>query len=171
MKHCPYCNNSMEDAALFCSQCGQKWEQPVSSSPEPDEKEKAFYVFRRNLRHERKCWSIFGKVWVGFCIFFAAFSILYLMLSLGLESPVLSIFALEFFLYPVLLLPAAIINLVMANKITGYLNALETDPNPAVERCGAVWLIVLSALFNNIALIFVIMNFIHVKTNKDLLIK
>jgi hypothetical protein len=172
MKLCQHCNQSIEDTASFCPYCGQKQEAVAASAPvQSDEREKAFYVFRRNLRHERKCWSIYGKVWVGFCIFFAAFALLFLMISVATEEPALIAMSLVYFLYPILLLPIAIINLVMANKISGYLDRIETDPNPAVERCGGVWLIVLSALFNNIALIFVILNFIHVKTHEELLKK
>ncbi len=168
MKFCQQCNTQMEDTASFCPYCGQRSD---TAPAENDARAKARYTFRRNLRHERKCWSIYGGVWLGFCIFFFAFSLLYAALSIGLKEPALVIFFPVFFLYALLFLPFAIINLVMSSKITGYLNALETDPNPAVDRCGGVWLIVMGALFNNIAMIFIILNFIHVKTNKELLTK
>ncbi len=172
MKPCQFCNQPIEQAALFCPYCGQKQETAEVSAPvQTDERENAFYVFRRNLRHERKCWSIYGGVWLGFCIFFFAFSLLYIALGIGLKEPALALFSPFFFLYVLLFLPIAIVNLVMSRKITGYLNTLDPDPNPAIDRCGGVWLIVLSALFNNIALIFVILNFIHVKTHKELLMK
>ncbi|MBO5214046.1 MAG: zinc ribbon domain-containing protein [Clostridia bacterium] len=172
MKSCQFCNQPIEQAALFCPYCGQKQETAEVSAPvQTDERESAFYVFRRNLRHERKCWSIFGKVWLGFCIFFAALPLLFFILAAATESPELIFMGVAYGFYPLLLLPVAIVNLVMSRKITGYLNTLETDPNPAVDRCGGIWLIVLSALFNNIALIFVILNFIHVKTHKELLMK
>lgn len=168
MKVCAYCNNQMEDTASFCPYCGQKSD---SAPVENDVRAKAFHAFRRNLRHERKCWSIFGGVWLGFCIFYAAFSFLYLILGFGMKEPVIALFSPVFFLYTILFLPIAIINLVMSGKITGYLNQLETNPAPAVERCGGVWLIVMGALFNNIALIFIILNFVHVKTHRELLTK
>ena len=171
MKTCSYCNQPIEDTATFCPYCGQRQETVEVSSTPTDEREKALYVFRRNLRHERKCWSICGGVWLGFCIFFFAFSLLYLVLAIGLKEPAIAIFFPFFSLYTLLLLPIAILNLVMSRKITGYLNTLDTDPNPAIERCEGVWLIVLSALFNNIAMIFVILNFIHVKSHKELLMK
>ncbi len=168
MKVCTHCNSQIEDNASFCPYCGQRSDtMPVEDSAQS----KALYTFRRNLRHERKCWSIFGGVWLGFCIFFFAFGLLYLVLGIGMEEPVLAAFFPVFSLYGLIFLPMAIINLVMSKKITGYLNQLETDPAPAVERCGGIWLIVMGALFNNIALIFIILNFIHVKTNKELLLK
>ena len=171
MKTCQACHQSLEDSASFCPYCGQKQEINEVSAPiqTTDEREKAFYVFRRNLRHERKCWSIFGKVWVGFCIFFAAFALLFVTISIATEEPALIAMSAVYFIYPIMFLPLAIINLVMANKITAYLDTLETDPNPAIDRCGGVWLIVLSALFNNIAMVFVILNFVHVKTHENLL--
>ena len=171
MKTCSYCNQPIEDTAIFCPYCGQKQETVEVSSEPADEREKALYVFRRNLRHEKKCWSIYGGVWLGFCIFFFAFALLYVFLGIGMEEPVVAALSPVFFLYSLLFLPIAIINLVMSSKITGYLNTLDTDPNPAVDRCGGIWLIVLSALFNNIALIFVILNFIHVKSKRELLMK
>lgn len=172
MKLCQHCTQPIEDTASFCPFCGQKQEvsDVTPSAPvKTEEQEKAFYVFRRNLRHERKCWSIYGGVWLGFCIFFAAFALLFLMIAVGAEEPALVAMALVYFLYPIFFLPMAVINLVMANKISGYLDNIETDPNPAVERCGGVWLIVVSALFNNIAMVFVILNFVHVKTHGELL--
>lgn len=171
MKTCLSCNQPIEETATYCPYCGQKQETVEVSSAPSDEREKALYVFRRNLRHERKCWSIFGGVWLGFCIFFFGFSLLYLALAVGLKAPALAAFSPIFLIYTLIFLPLAIISLVMSQKITGYLNQLEIDPNPAVERCGGVWLIVMGALFNEIALIFIILNFIHVKRNKDLLLK
>ncbi|MBO5247725.1 MAG: hypothetical protein J6B54_00295 [Clostridia bacterium] len=182
MKTCPFCNQSIEESDIFCPHCGQKQETQQTAAPaqsdereqvqttasvQSDEREKALYIFRRNLRHERKCWSIFGGVYLGFSIFFFAFSLLYLVLAVGLKTAALAAVFPVFFLYGILILPIAIIGLVMSSKITGYLNELETNPNPAVERSGSVWLIVMGALFNNIALIFIILNFIHVKTHKE----
>lgn len=172
MKTCQHCNQSVEDSVSFCPYCGQKQEPLEPSAPEhTNEKEKAFYIFRRNLRHERKCWSIVGKVWVGICIFFAALALLLLTVAVAAEEPALLAMSMAYFIYPLIFLPITIINLVMAKKITAYLENLESDPNSAVDRCGGVWLIVLGALFNEISLIFIIMNFVHVKTNKALLIK
>ncbi len=169
MKICQHCNSQMEDYASFCPYCGQRSDSAPAGTG--DAYEKAFHAFRRNLRHERKCWNIFGGVWIGFCAFFAGFSLLYVVLGIALEEPVIMAFAPVFLTYVAVFLPLAIINLVMGKKITGYLDRLETDPAPAVDRCGGVWLIVMGALFNTIAMIFIILNFVHVKTHSAILLQ
>lgn len=163
MKVCVHCNHTIEEDAMFCPHCGNR------ISDNSKEKATCLHHLRRNLRHERKCWNIFGGVWLGFSIFFFLFSLLYIGIGVGLETPELALFSPIFFLYTILFLPIAIINLVMANKITGYLNKLDTDLKPAVERCEGIWLIVMGVLFNTIAMIFIIVNFVHVKSNRELL--
>ena len=161
----------MDDTALFCPACGQKQEPVDVAAPETNsEREKAFYIFRRNLRHERKCWTIFGNAYLGFTIFFGVLSAIFLPSSIA--NPYLIGIGLEYLLITVLVfLPFTIIAKIMASKLDRYLYYLETDPNPAVERCGAVWPIVIGALFNELSLIFIIQNFVHVKTKRDLLVK
>ncbi len=136
-----------------------------------NDREQAFYIFRRNLRHERKCWSIFGKVWLGLTIFFAAFALLFLMIGIGTGESMFIFVGVEYLLLPMFLLPIVIVNMIMAKKVTGYLDELEENPNPAVERCDSVGIIVLGAIFNTLVLIFVIQNFVHVKLKKELLLK
>ena len=65
-------------------------------------------------------------------------------------------------------IPIAIINLIMANKINYYQEAVYTDLPAARKRCGSVGMIVFGYLFNKIALIFIIINFIRTKNNAAL---
>lgn len=156
----------MEDTAQFCPYCGSKSEESQQQSVE---RAKAFYTFRRNLRHERKSWKIFGGVWLGVSIATCFFPLIFLLMGFALQEPAFLLMGFIYFIYPLCFLPPAIVSLIMGKKITGYLDNLDTDPNPAVDRCGGVWLIVMGALFNNLALVFIIMNFIHVKTYRHLL--
>lgn len=67
--------------------------------------------------------------------------------------------------FGVILLAAAIVNLVLASRAKKHsLNAEST-----VEHAGSVASIVLAALFNEIALIFVIINFVRAKKNSAVL--
>ncbi len=174
MKTCLSCNQPIEDTATFCPYCGQKQETVNVSSEPSDEQKKALYVLRRNLRHERKCWTIFGWGYLGIGIFFILYCMGLGLITAGIMGEIEGlgpVTAVGFFFFCILFLPISLINLIMAHKITGYLNTLDTNPNPAINRCGGVWLIILSALFNYIAMIFVILNFIHVKSKKNLLMK
>ena len=166
MKNCPHCNTLMEDNAFYCPACGQRMSEPAAAPADND----AFYVFRRNLRHERKCWSILGKVYLGLTIFFALyFGVIGMALGVGIGGGEGSVAAGVMFLYSVLIvvlmLPVVIANFVMKRKLDGYIEQIETNPEPAKDRATNPGFIVLAALFNEVALIFVILNFIHVKRN------
>lgn len=105
------------------------------------------------LKNERLCWKIFGFVWIGYAVMFT-------LLAVASEMVLI--------LYPLFLyLPCAIVSFIMAKKVNGYINTLYTDCSSAVERCGSVGTIVLGALFNTVAMIFIIINFVNVKSNKQ----
>ncbi len=63
------------------------------------------------------------------------------------------------------LLAVGIVNLVMASKIGKY----RLNPELTVKHAGSVGSIVVAALFNEIALIFVIINFVFAKRNRAVL--
>lgn len=63
-------------------------------------------------------------------------------------------------------LPIAIVNFVMAKKVGKYKAKIYTDCTDAVDHAGSVGSIVLGALFNSIALVFIIINFVLVKNDK-----
>lgn len=167
MATCVHCNQPVEENTAYCPNCGNK------ISENAKEKETCLHHFRRNLRHERKCWSIFAWVWVGIIalIFGVAFLSL-LLTTLGGEAAMVGV--IYFFTYSFcgcLFLPCAIVSFVLASKTKGYLAQMDTDIAPAVERCGSVGTIVLGALFGAVpvVLVFIILNFVHVKTHKGLL--
>ncbi|MBQ7444840.1 MAG: hypothetical protein IJS71_02725 [Clostridia bacterium] len=67
--------------------------------------------------------------------------------------------------YLVMLLPGFIVGLVAAKKIDYYLTTIDNDIEPSRKRATAVGMIVFSAIFNNIAMIFVILNFVYARRN------
>ena len=74
-----------------------------------------------------------------------------------------------YMLYGLLFLPVAIVNLKMVSRAEHYMNIVYTDAAAVEERAGNVGMIVLAAFFNSIALVFIIINFVRSKTEKDVL--
>ncbi|MDO4419275.1 MAG: hypothetical protein Q4B92_02830 [Ruminococcus sp.] len=67
--------------------------------------------------------------------------------------------------FGIILLAVAIVNLVMASKVGKY----RLNPELTAKHAGSVGSIVVAALFNEIALIFVIINFVYAKRNRAIL--
>lgn len=108
------------------------------------------------LKHERLCWKICGIFYLVFCAVFFVIGIATCWFGVGFV----------FLLYSILFLPIAIINMVMIGKVDYYRNSLYNDCGPTVTRSTSVGNIVFAAFFNEIALIFIIINFVFVKRNK-----
>lgn len=64
------------------------------------------------------------------------------------------------------ILPVSIVSLVMASKVKKYRNKLYTDCTDGYNHATSVGSIVIAALFNEVALVFVIINFILTKTKR-----
>lgn len=119
-----------------------------------EEQQKCLDEIYARLKNERLCWKIFGFVWIGYAVLFTllAFAEAY------------------FIIYPfIMYAPLAVISFIMVGKVDRYMNTLYTDCGPVVERCSSVGMIVFGALFNTVAMIFIIINFINVKSNKQTL--
>ena len=65
------------------------------------------------------------------------------------------------------LLPAAIISFIMIKKVEYYQSTLDTDISIARTRCTSVGMMVFFILFNTIAAIFFIINFVKTKNNAE----
>ena len=164
MKICPHCHAEVEENSVYCPYCGRH-----AGIGDPDAYRSAFHTFRRNLRHERKCWSIAGGVHIGIVILFAVMGLLLLVAGIVGSDPTVLGGALELLIYALLLAPVAAVNLIMKRKLDGYIEQVETNPVPAKERAKSIGMIVLAAFFNEIAMIFIILNFVHVKSNGHLI--
>lgn len=66
-------------------------------------------------------------------------------------------------------IPCAVVGFIMTAKCNRYLAQFDANPAAAIQRCGSVGMIVLGALFNEIALIFIIINFVRCKSNREAL--
>jgi len=65
------------------------------------------------------------------------------------------------------LLPAAIICFIMIKKVEYYQSTIDTDINIARKRCTSVGMMVFCILFNTIAAVFFIINFVKTKNNAE----
>lgn len=62
-------------------------------------------------------------------------------------------------------LPASILNFTLLKKVEYYQGTMYKDVSIARKRCTSVGMIVFSAIFNQIAMIFIIINFVKTKNN------
>ena len=83
------------------------------------------------------------------------------------EAAALMVVGILFIVYGVVFLPVAIVNLVIKSKVGKYRDKLYTDCTDGVKHASSVGTIVLGAIFNSIALIFIIINFIFMKRNRE----
>ena len=167
MAFCRRCGREIADSALTCSYCGTPTgvtAQVYQSKPQDD----FLSVLQHRLNNERKCWKIGAFVFLGCAILYfilgilggAAFSLT------GDESATVigAAYATVFCIVSLLcFVPLCIVNFVMAKKAAYYRDCVYSNTNEAVQRCASVGTIVLAGLFNEIALIFVIINFVNCK--------
>ena len=83
------------------------------------------------------------------------------------EAAALMVVGILFIVYGVVFLPVAIVNLVIKSKVGKYRDKLYTDCTDGVKHASSVGTIVLGAIFNSIALIFIIINFVFMKKNRE----
>ncbi len=172
MKYCAQCGKELHDDANFCVYCG------ASSNPETANyaEEKEFLdTTHRFLKYERICWNIFGIFSLVMSGIFLLFTVLVLAGASGMVIDAeteaafgLGLVSVMMMIYCLLFVPFAVIGLVCASRIKRYMNELYTDIRATAERCSSIGLIVLGAFFNNLAMIFYIINFARFKSNKKI---
>ena len=149
------------------------------SEPTTENREKLYheeYEFLQDtmkiLRWERKAWSIAGKVFLVLGIVYTALMgfASFLMLAAGDEGVFLSTF---YGTYSILmggfLIAAGIIGNNMAGKLNWYIDRVYSEFSYVNNRCGSVGMIVFCYFFNEIALVFFIINFVRMKANQKVI--
>lgn len=175
MAFCANCGSKIPEGGMFCVECGTPVAAvapvaPVASNAA--EEQEFLDVTHRLLRWEQKAWKIAGIVFtiVG-AAFAAIFSLVALIgVMLGEDGEFFTMF---FFLYAILyggiFLALGFINTKAAGKIPAYLSRMYTDFKFAEDRCGSVGMMVFTIFFNEVALVFFIINFVRMKSNKPLI--
>lgn len=173
MKYCGYCGRVMADNDQFCANCGATAIPTPDAVPEDMQiaEERAFlnYLYKF-FKFERLMWKIFGIVFlVCFGIFFV-FGLIFLFAGFGTGEAAFAFGSVMYVLAAsITYLPVAIINFIMVSKTERYMNTLlSEDVRPAITRAGSVGMIVFGALFNTVAMIFIIINFAKVKGNPQI---
>ncbi len=164
MKYCTNCGVQIPDDARFCVDCGTR--VPGNTDKEWLDR------FWQMLKWERLSWKIFGIVWLILSIVLAVCGLIIIVsaANTGFSYRLdMGIIGFVYLLLGLLYLPIAIVNKVMANKTFHCMEMLYIEPKTVLARCGSVGMIVLAAFFNNVALIFIIINFVRTKTNKEVI--
>ena len=163
MPVCKTCNSTIPENCRYCGYCGAE----ILPETDPEEERSCLHHLRRNLRHERVAWRAYGILYLiaGILIHLSAF----LLLIVALTDPLFLFNAVTYYLMSLVYIAIAIVSLILSKKAWNYSEQVPTNCEAAVQRAGRVGTIVLGAIFNQIALAFIIVNFIHVRTHKDLL--
>lgn len=167
MHYCPNCHGELDDRFQFCCHCGAALNSTANIG-----KEQAFLDrTHRMLRWEQKAWRISGIVFIVLGILYAVLFLLLGIVAAAVGSYTEAALSVMFFVYAILFggmfLAIGIVNMVSAKKINYYLNSLYRDFGPTDKRCGSVGMIVFSAFFSNIALVFFVINFAFMKSGKE----
>lgn len=176
---CTKCGKELENNAKFCVFCGEKivgeqqepvYEDKAASEEEQIKEEQKFLdETHRLMRWEKKAWSIAGNV---FLIMGAIFAGLFLLLGIMfafIEPAAALIFFIYAGIFGGMYIVEGVIGKKAAERIDFYLNSLYNDFETSRARCESVGMIVFGAFCNQIAMVFYIINFTRMKTNKEII--
>ena len=169
--YCHKCGNELNGDSHFCRYCGAATEQLNDTQ----EEQEFLDTTHRLLRWERKAWNILGTyLFIGGIVIVALCSILGFMdLVLAVEGDntgagTIALSAI-YGLIGILYIGWGALHKIAAGKINQYLDNLYNDFKPTEDRCGSIGMIVFAYFFNSIALVFFIINFVRMKTNKSII--
>ena len=166
MINCPKCGMQIAETASFCSFCGERI-APVTK----EDLTETLNIFKANFRREKISWMIAAIVISAITLLLTMFAFLMIFIGITTAEEAFLAMGIVYLLYPILFAPIIIVNWVMTVKAGRYERTVTDDPAGAVERAGNVGIIVVSALFNNIAMIFVIINFVYAKIHEKTIAK
>lgn len=152
---CNNCGKEMNGGFLFCHECG---------SPLRDEGEQRFLDdTHRFLRYERVSWRIASIVWM---VLGGLFAVVAVLLGRLVTVDGGGVFTVTYLFVASMYFAVAIVNIKLKNRVDWYLERMYTEPETVLERAESIGMIVLCAIFNEIAAIFYIINFVRMKTNR-----
>ncbi|MBR3750593.1 MAG: zinc ribbon domain-containing protein [Clostridia bacterium] len=170
--YCHNCGSAQADQAVFCANCGTRLQSTPEVIPtvqaQPSRRATEFLATTKKLlRWERNLWKICS---ILYFVAGAIFTLVFLVLGKheGVDAITSSIMFVYAFLYGGLFIGLGLVDLVTALKITPHLNNMEKNFAPTANRLESIGRIVFAAIFNNYALIFYIINFVRMKSNKQL---
>jgi len=184
---CKNCNGEMPNDVSFCPWCGAKADSGANNTYTPplyqqkspqdyfNEEQEFLDVTHRLLRWERKAWSIAGNV---FIILGAVFAAIYFIIAIvgafvvSYESAgFIAVFIgiLYSLIFGGMFITIGIIGKKAAEKIVLYLNTVYSDFTLSYNRCGSVGMLVFTIFFNEIAFVFFLINFVRMKSNKEVI--
>lgn len=170
MAFCTNCGCELAAGATFCGNCGTS---ATALSADLSKEQQFLDTTHKFMRWEKKAWSICGTVYTVLGIIFAAFFSLFSIIFLSLGDDALALFGGIFFVYALIFggmfIAVGIVNKINAKKLAGYLEQMHTNLQPTLDRCSSIGMIVLCVFFNEIALIFYIINFVRMKSSKQLI--
>ncbi len=177
MKTCTNCGTALTEQAAFCPTCGlavpatEPVAAPVMATAAPNPQEVALNLMQRMFKYERLAWKIGAIVWLVYGAFFGLFSLLYGFIGLVgmIEDPemggMMFFMGIYFSVFVALFASVGVYNLMMVKRASHYMNTAHLDVRGALTRAGSVGMIVLGAMFNTVAMVFIIINFVNAKTN------
>ncbi len=177
MFYCPFCGKSLKTEDRFCDRCGKSVEAEALHARAAEEQSFLDQTYRF-LKYERAAlrtvgilFLVFGGIFLLFCgltiaglgsLVFAPDTLSQVAaLGTGLAALLLALCAMA-------MLPAGVVNLVAAAKITPYLQGIYADLRPAAERNQSVGWVVLELFFNPFALVLWVINLIRFKSEKSI---
>lgn len=166
MINCPKCGMQIAETDSFCSFCGERM-APVTK----EDLTETLNIFKANFRREKISWMIAAIVISAITLLLTMFAFLMIFIGITTAEEAFLAMGIVYLLYPILFAPIIVINWAMTVKAGRYERTVTDDPAGAVERAGNVGIIVVSALFNNIAMIFVIINFVYAKIHEKTIAK
>ena len=177
---CPNCGSAQADQAVFCANCGTRLQSTPEVIPtvqaQPSRRATEFLATTKKLLHwERNLWKI-GGIIMTVC---GGFLMLISLIILGSGTPptgpegaeldpMSGLVYLIYFLYSSVFLATGIVNLVTAARITPHLNNMEKNFAPTAKRLDSVGRIVYTIMLNGYAVIFYLINFTRLKSDKQL---
>lgn len=175
--YCRNCGTEMNEQDTFCATCGLKNDGQGLTQPIAHEQstQQAYDVMYRMFKYERLAWKIVGIVYTAMGGVYALLSVLYLLLGVVLSMDeayaggVTFVYGVMFFAFALTFASVGVFGLVMIKRAQRYMEEMTTDIRPAIVRATSVGMIVLGALFNTIAMVFIIINFAFAKANQSAL--